>query len=107
MSKFIDTDFEYLEHYHQHGGTYELPVEIVTSLECDIEDIDKKYVQALKLLLDFNLPCEFIGDDEVYAFMDIHSDWCETHCSDDDQAYLECWDKYLEWKVRCDTDATS
>lgn len=34
-----DTDFEYLEHYHIHGGTYELPVEIVTELEGQIEDL--------------------------------------------------------------------
>lgn len=35
----LDTDFEYLEHYHIHGGTYELPVEIVNTLTYRIEEL--------------------------------------------------------------------
>ena len=37
----IDTDFEYLESYYQHGGTYELPVELVNDLTGTIEDLAK------------------------------------------------------------------
>lgn len=37
----IDTDFEYLESYHQHDGTYELPVEMVNDLTGTIEDLAK------------------------------------------------------------------
>ena len=37
----MDTDFEYLEKYHIHGGTYELPVEIVNTLTNDIENLVK------------------------------------------------------------------
>ena len=37
----IDTDFEYLESYHQHGGIYELPVELVNDLTGTIEDLAK------------------------------------------------------------------
>ena len=37
----VAPSFEYLESYHQHGGTYELPVEMVTDLTCTIEDLAK------------------------------------------------------------------
>lgn len=71
--------------------------------ELDWVEHNEQETKKLRRVLDFLkeqdlLPCEFLGDGET--FMDVHSDWCEVHCSDDDQAYLECWDKYLEWKVK-------
>lgn len=39
MSNRYDTNFEYLEQYHQNGGTYILPVEIVNDLTGQIEDL--------------------------------------------------------------------
>lgn len=34
-----DTDFEYLEEYHEKGGTYVLPVDIVNDLTGRIEEL--------------------------------------------------------------------
>lgn len=95
----IDTDFEFLEKYHRHGGTYELPVEIVNTLTYDIEELNAKYTKALELLIDWNLPCEFEFEDGS-SFMDVDSDYCETHCGIDDEQFKKCWDRYIEWLLK-------
>lgn len=37
-----DTDFSYLQTYYQKGGTYILPVEVVSDLTGQIEDLVKE-----------------------------------------------------------------
>lgn len=62
----------------------------------EIERLNNKYSKALELLIDYNLPCE------VDDFMNVHSDYCETHCGVDEEQYKRCWNKYIEWKLGSD-----
>lgn len=64
----------------------------------EIERLNNKYNKALELLIDYNLPCE------VDDFMNVHSDYCETHCGVDKEQYKRCWNKYIEWKIGSDKE---
>ena len=75
----------------------------ISNLEFEVEDKDRenerlnnKYNKALELLIDYNLPCE--ADD----FMNVHSDYCKTHCGVNKERYKRCWNKYIEWKIGSD-----
>jgi len=56
-------------------------------------NMKKKYIKALELLQEYNMPCE--KDD----FMDSHTDYCMDNCSVDEEVYKKCWDKFIEWKL--------
>ena len=56
-------------------------------------NMKKKYIKALELLSEYNMPCEI--DD----FMDSHTDYCMDNCSVDEEIYKKCWDKFIEWKL--------
>lgn len=68
------------------------------SKDKEIERINNKYRKALELLIDYNLPCE------VDDFMNVHSNYCETHCGVDEEQYKRCWNKYIEWKIGSDKE---
>ena len=65
-----------------------------------ITNLQNKYEKALQILVDSYMPCELeCGDDN---FMDIHCDWCEKNCSNDEEQFKKCWDKFIEWKLKDD-----
>lgn len=69
-------------------------IERINKQAKEIKRLNNKYNKALELLIDYNLPCE------VDDFMNVHSDYCETHCGVDEEQYKRCWNKFIEWKVR-------
>ena len=71
----------------------------------EIERLNNKYNKALELLLelliDYNLPLPCEVDD----FMNVHSDYCKTHCGVvDEEQYKRCWKKFIEWKLGSDKE---
>ena len=63
--------------------------------------LEDKYDKALELLIEWNLPCEF-EDEDGSSFMDVDSDYCETHCGVDDEQFKVCWDRYIQWRLEED-----
>lgn len=52
----------------------------------------EKYNKALDILLDFDMPCEI--DD----FNTTDIEWCSKNCSNDEETFKKCWNRYIEWK---------
>lgn len=71
-------------------------VPMIKERDKEIKRLNNKYNKALELLIDYNLPCE------VDDFMNVHSDYCETHCGVDEEQYKRCWNKFIEWKLGSD-----
>lgn len=71
-------------------------IERINKQAKEIKRLNNKYNKALELLIDYNLPCE------VDDFMNVHSDYCETHCGVDEEQYKRCWNKFIEWKLGSD-----
>ena len=59
----------------------------------EIERLNNKYNYALKLLADFNMPCECCD-------CKISDEYCEENCSVDDECYKKCWNKYIELELK-------
>lgn len=59
-----------------------------------ITNLQNKYDKTLQLLADFNTPCE------TDCFMDMNTDYCEINCSNDEEQFKKCWDKFIEWKLK-------
>lgn len=59
-------------------------------------ELENKYNKALHILADYSMPCEL--DD----FNLPDTDYCETHCSNDDEQFPKCWDEYIEWSLKDD-----
>lgn len=57
-------------------------------------ELQNKYNKALELLSENCLPCE--QDDFNVKF----SDYCELNCSNDNEQFKKCWDKFIEWKLK-------
>lgn len=77
---------------------YEKAIKEILRQSKEIERLNNKYNKALELLIDYNLPCE------VDDFMNVHSDYCETHCEVDEEQYKRCWNKFIEWKTGSDKE---
>ena len=30
----------------------------------------------------------------------LDTDYCELNCSNDDEQFKKCWDKFIEWKLK-------
>ena len=63
-----------------------------------IEQLENKYDKALETLVDFNTPCE--RDD----FNLLDTDYCELNCSNDDEQYKRCWNRWIEWRLENETN---
>lgn len=58
------------------------------------QELKKLLDYALKLLSDYNTPCDIGG------FMDKHSDYCETNCGMDEEVFKKCWLIYIKDKLK-------
>lgn len=88
---YDETEFYRYEH---NGGYMEMPKEVFWDIFYEYQDLEEKYNKALELLVGYNMPCEIDG------FMDENTDYCEKHCSDDDEQYKKCWDMFIRWKLK-------
>ena len=55
--------------------------------------LNNKYEKALDLLNNFDLPCEKDN------FNIVNSDYCQRNCTNDNEQFKKCWDKFIEWKI--------
>ena len=73
---------------------YELPS--YEELSAENKNLQKKYNEALKILSEYQLPCEI--DD--FNMRDENIDYCSDNCSVDDELYPKCWDRYIQQKLK-------
>ena len=66
MSKDTKATIEILEHYHHNGGFYEIPVEIINTIEQELEEKDKEIerlnniINKINKILEADTHCENI-----------------------------------------------
>lgn len=60
-----------------------------------ITNLQQKYDKVLELLVDFDLPCE---NDDFNTTAGL--DYCSKNCSNDDEQYKKCWNKFIEWRLK-------
>ena len=88
---------ELLEHIEILDNTdYILHSDKAKALLDYITNLQRKYDKALHILADYSMPCEL--DD----FNLLDTDYCEMHCSNDDEQFPKCWDEYIEWSLKDD-----
>ena len=62
------------------------------------QSLKEKYNQALSILAEYSPPCELDG------FMDKNTDYCSINCGVDEDVFKECWNRYIEQKVKGDKE---
>lgn len=66
----------------------------IKELQQENQELKKLLDYALKLLSDYNTPCDIDG------FMDKHSDYCQINCGVDEEIFKNCWLLYIEDKLK-------
>ena len=59
-----------------------------------ITNLQQKYDKALEILEEYGTPCER----DNFNLLD--TDYCELNCSNDDEQFKKCWNKFIEWRLR-------
>lgn len=64
----------------------------------EIGKLKEKYNKALRLLTEYNLPCEI----DSFNAKDENLEYCSKNCSVDEEIFIKCWDRFIEQELESD-----
>lgn len=70
-------------------------LDYIKQLEQENQQLKEKYNKALKILTEYNLPCEI----DNFNTKEENLEYCSKNCSVDEDVFTKCWDRFIEQEL--------
>lgn len=70
----------------------------VNKLQQENKQLKDKYNKSLKLLAEYNLPCEI----DSFNNKEENLNYCSENCSTDEIIFMKCWNRFIEQELGSD-----